>query len=696
MITRLLILTLCFGLISCVENAETSKGNGIVLKSLSAPDPLAPYLWHLNPVTVPYVNNVNVTSPFSHINLSNIHDSYQGRGVTIVVSDDHAQLDHPDLRSNADLGRSKNYVIKAGSIYLTKTTGPYFGNPFFPELHTKTHGTNVAGPAMATKSNGVGGFGVAPGAKLVNYNFLLTDMRKSIQIDQLKIAGGNSVFNFSYGPLNDRFFTGIVGDLSAEAADEFLNELNHQVVFERNVYVQASGNEFNLLRPINHSFAGTRFFGNANFTQLSTNPQIIVVGATNASGLSASYSTPGSNVWISAPGGDITTGLMTPDIVGCNKGNAADPNTTSEFDLGQMLGIGLNADCSHYSSGAGTSFAAPVVSGVIALMKEANPRLSWREIKMLLAITARKIDPLNSGSNHPTGLNLAGHQYQQGWVTNSSGLSFHPWYGFGLVDAKRAVEAARNYNQANTFEAKVTRDFDDNSLYSRSHGSPLAIPDNNAGGASSSITIGSHHLFVEHVKVKVNITHPRPSDVGLLLTSPGGTTSNLMNINSQITGTDLLNVSFGANGFFGERSVGVWTLTLVDGSAGFTGTLNNWSIEILGNRGESFSTDTTPPVGVTGLSFNRSTSTLSWTPVGDAMRYEVCIFEAATAFEEGEENICMDTDWRPVLANSIVVSHFFEQGRRKELETDVLYFAFVRAVDSAENESAKVELGFLK
>ena len=45
----------------------------------------------------------------------------------------------------------------------------------------------------------------------------------------------------------------------------------------------------------------------------------------------------------------------------------------------------------------GTSFSAPIVSGVAALLRQVNPELTWRDIKLILAASARKNDPSNAG-----------------------------------------------------------------------------------------------------------------------------------------------------------------------------------------------------------------------------------------------------------------------------------------------------------
>ena len=75
--------------------------------------------------------------------------------------------------------------------------------------------------------------------------------------------------------------------------------------------------------------------------------------------------------------------------------------------------------------GVGTSYAAPVVTGVIALMLEANPALTWRDVQGILATTASQTNPTDAS-----------------WVTNGAGLTHSGKYGFGLVDAHAAVRAA--------------------------------------------------------------------------------------------------------------------------------------------------------------------------------------------------------------------------------------------------------------
>ena len=154
------------------------------------------------------------------------------------------------------------------------------------------------------------------------------------------------------------------------------------------------------------------------------------------------YSSPGSSVWISAPGGDFGISypaILTTDIMGCSKGYSSQGATANDFESGGAF----NSNCNYTSTMNGTSAATPMVSGVVAAMLSANPNLSWRDVKYILASTARQVD-LNSFSiDHPFGNDLSGHIYLQGWRTNAAGFKFHNWYGFGAVNGDAAILMAK-------------------------------------------------------------------------------------------------------------------------------------------------------------------------------------------------------------------------------------------------------------
>jgi len=124
------------------------------------------------------------------------------------------------------------------------------------------------------------------------------------------------------------------------------------------VYIFASGNENDDGENVNHEqYLHSRF--------------TVTVGATDKLGRHAYYSTPGASLFISAPGGDTVDHAN--NWVVANQGG----------------GCGKH--------GQGTSYACPVVSGVVALMLEVRPELTYRDVHGVLASTATKTDPTESG-----------------------------------------------------------------------------------------------------------------------------------------------------------------------------------------------------------------------------------------------------------------------------------------------------------
>jgi subtilisin family serine protease len=94
-------------------------------------------------------------------------------------------------------------------------------------------------------------------------------------------------------------------------------------------------------------------------------------------------------------------------------------------DLRGARGTNLD-DCT--ASFGGTSAAAPLVAGVTALVLEVNPALTWRDVQAVFIQSAKVIN-----AESPT------------WQRNQAGLLYSHAFGFGLVDAAKAVQLARNW-----------------------------------------------------------------------------------------------------------------------------------------------------------------------------------------------------------------------------------------------------------
>jgi subtilisin-like proprotein convertase family protein len=284
--------------------------------------------------------------------------------------------------------------------------------------------------------------------------------------------------------------------------------------------------------------------------------------------------------------------MITTDLGGCSAGFSLTTamNTLVSQGFTDFFNAGLNAlnsSCNYTSIFNGTSSAAPVVSGVVALMLDANSLLGWRDVKDILARTARKVDATmpaivsrmaRNNAGNIVAVDPAGYVYDPAWTTNAAGISYNNYYGFGGVDADAAVAAALTHQNLGAFVSTA---------WAQVVGSPLAlaIPDNSTLGVTSSITT-AQNLVLEEVQVEVSATHPISGDLAIELTSPGGTKSILLHANNSFTlsgDQDLDQMVLLSNAFYGESSSGVWTLKVLDTFTGDVGTLTDWKIRFHGH-----------------------------------------------------------------------------------------------------------------
>ncbi len=603
--------------ITLMPNAFTIAGAG---------DPLATQQWHLkntgqkayaeNAGTAGFDINVepvysNATSP---LDICGLNTGCTGYGVKVAVVDTGLEIAHEDLAANVILNGSWNFNNSTTNPTSNATDGD--------------HGTSVAGLIAGHVYNAKGGMGVAPEASLKGFNFLSSSQTTAYFIDSLGGSPSNpdssdiDIFNQSFG-LTYTFPYYVESLFEAQ----YLSGVSSLRSGLGAVYVKAAGNGFdgfdtydNLGNPIPAACTPANILGisceNANFDGNNVLPYNLVVGALNAKGVKSSYSTSGSALWVSAPGGEsgadwaaIGSGypyvglydpaMITTDQSGCDSGYAQTKDLTyvwSSFD-GNLNWSGsasaFNPKCNYTNEMNGTSSATPVTTGVIALMLEANPNLTWRDVKHILASTARQVDTARAAvtielTTNATGCTVGiGNCYmaEQGWITNAAGFKYHNWYGFGLVDAAAAVSMAKGY--AGAWTALTTTGWTSNAT-------GTAIPGTSTVGASTTNTLAATPTFVEAVQVEVSIDHSYWGDLGIELTSPSGTKSILKNIRDgfdfdSTPATESKTMLLLSNAFYGETSVGTWTIKVVDGnntapSTNTTGgTLNSWRIRIYGH-----------------------------------------------------------------------------------------------------------------
>lgn len=463
------------------------------------------------------------------VNVFRVWPDYTGAGVRVAVFDQGIDPSHPDLDGNllTTLGRNASNLSIGGS----------------PILSTDNHGTAVAG-CIAAENNGAGVVGVAYGADLIS--IYQTGSETDIP-NAFNYAANFDILNNSWGFAPQGYtpswshwaFLDNFDDPAFAAAGIALGNLALQGRGGLGtIVVQSAGNSYEFGDDTNlHNFQNSQF--------------IITVAATDYFGNVTSYSSPGASILVSAPGGggsDDASNIFTTDRVGSN-----------------------GYDQSDYNSIRGTSFSAPIVSGVVALMLEANPNLGYRDVQEILAYSARLISPIQNDweYNGANNWNGGGLHYDSG-VHN---------LGFGLVDALAAVRLAETWGSAHTFTniASVSATSTPN----------LAIPDFSIFGTSDSVSV-TQSIDVERVEATINITHTYVGDLAIRLTSPSGTESWLLWRPQQnplsAFGTDQNDIHFTFDTVldWGEGSIGTWTLSVFDLAGVDIGKLDSWTLHLIG------------------------------------------------------------------------------------------------------------------
>lgn len=478
--------------------------------------------WHLT-------NSGQFGGPGTSINAINAWNQVSGRGVTVTVVDSGLFHAHEDLVARYKANMSADFKD--------------FDLDPAPDAADQSHGTSVAGLIGSTGNNDAGGLGVAPEAGLagikLDFDNGWTDQTEA----QFMEYGGRElqVSNNSWG------YTSAASAISPLTAAA----LYRDVTFGRGglgtVILFATGNS---------ALEGQE----ANLKGLVGNRYTMGIGGVGADGKRASYSSHGSAVDVTAPtqGGNFATdvGMTTTEYV--------DDDT-------------LNSYTNTFN---GTSAASPVAAGVAALVLEANPNLSWRDVRAVMELSAQKVDPTNSG-----------------WYTNAAGYHINEEYGFGMVDAAAAVALAKtwtNYSAERTWTS----------------GNVSVNRGITTSGLSTSFTV-NQNLKIDQAEVSFRIQHSSPEDVRVALISPSGTVVNMVHeartpVSGSFFGTVFEDGYTVATDFFrDEVSLGTWRIVVYDKFGAASGTVNDLQLNLYGrDNGPAPPANGTGPATINGFVWN--------------------------------------------------------------------------------------------
>jgi subtilisin family serine protease len=293
-----------------------------------------------------------------------------GSARTVSVLDTGLDVSHPEFAGQVQ----RTFDTSSGSGTVTDFVG---------------HGTFVTGLIAALDGNGLGGKGVAGTTKVLvvrastDGRFALSDLIRGIEYS---IRRGADVINMS---LAGQGFTQSHAR-ALEAA--FFNDV---------LPVAASGNNAENGNPLEFPAAavggrlGSRGIG-------------LSVAATKPDGSVASFSNHNSFVSLAAPGASMGS---------CDFGvfSTIPASTTPPWNEGGCPQLFTGAGGAHYAYGEGTSFAAPIVSGLSALAWQAEARLASEQVADVL-------------------------------VRSAAGSGWNEFTGAGLANGIRAVEVARIYD----------------------------------------------------------------------------------------------------------------------------------------------------------------------------------------------------------------------------------------------------------
>ncbi|MBZ3876788.1 Proprotein convertase subtilisin/kexin type 7 [Sciurus carolinensis] len=475
-------------------------------RSVHFNDPKYPQQWHLN----------NRRSPGRDINVTGVWErNVTGRGVTVVVVDDGVEHTIQDIAPN---------YSPEGSYDLNSNDPDPMPHPDVE--NGNHHGTRCAGEIAAVPNNSFCAVGVAYGSRIAGIRVLdgpLTDSMEAVAFN--KHYQINDIYSCSWGPDDDGKTVDGPHQLGKAA-------LQHGVMAGRqgfgSIFVVASGN-------------GGQHNDNCNYDGYANSIYTVTIGAVDEEGRMPFYAEEcASMLAVTFSGGD----KMLRSIV------------TTDWDLQKGTG------CTEGHTG--TSAAAPLAAGMIALMLQVRPCLTWRDVQHIIVFTATQYEDRRAD-----------------WLTNEAGFSHSHQHGFGLLNAWRLVNAAKIWTSVPYLASYVSPMLKENKAIPRLPSSLEVL-----WNVSRMDLEMSGLKTLEHVAVTVSITHPRRGSLELKLFCPSGMMSLIGAPRSMDSDPNGFNDwTFSTVRCWGERAKGIYRLVIRDvGDEPLqVGILQHWQLTLYGS-----------------------------------------------------------------------------------------------------------------
>ncbi|XP_063829835.1 neuroendocrine convertase 1-like [Ostrinia nubilalis] len=411
-----------------------------------------------------------------------------GAGVRVSVLDDGIEHNHTDLRANYD-----------PEISWDCNDNDSDPLPRYEKLNRNSHGTRCAGEIAMTANNRKCGVGVAWGARVGGVRMLDGRITDRVEGEAIGYAWDKvDIYSASWGPSDDGRTVEGPGRLANEA-------------FERGV-TKGRGGKGIIYVWANGNGGGNK--DNCNCDGYSSSIYTVSIGSASQHGLFPWY-------------GEICPSTLATAY----SSGAYKDQKIATTDTGDSCTLGHT----------GTSAAAPLAAGIIALALHANPNLTWRDVQHLIVWTS-EYAPLSANP---------------GWQENGVGLRFDVRFGFGLMNAAALVLTALNWT---TVPEKSVCRIEASPLQQGegriSSGEIVEIP----------ININSCEVnYIEHVELIVNVRYNRRGALQIYITSPQGTRVQLLSSRAKDTSTNgFVNWPLTSVATWGENSNGVWKVHIQD------------------------------------------------------------------------------------------------------------------------------------
>jgi subtilisin family serine protease len=240
--------------------------------------------------------------------------------------------------------------------------------PWTPPIPQNSHGTQVSGMAIALANNGLGGRGLDWNAKIRSYR----------------------IFDYGQSYIGDVATAAAIVDAVDNQGCQILNNSWSGTIYSATL-AQAFAYAYKMDRVSIATMGNT---GNMQTRYPGALSNVIAIGSTTNKDVLSPFSTTGNHIDVVAPGGVNT--------------NSTDPENVFTTTTGN-----------NYTFTSGTSFSAPLVSGLASLLKGYNSNLSNDDIRQIIRLSADKVPTMN-------------------------GVNFSNQYGFGRINAGSALELVRD------------------------------------------------------------------------------------------------------------------------------------------------------------------------------------------------------------------------------------------------------------